>query len=307
MGLVAAPPLIDSLSAAVLLAGLAVAAAFDWRRREVSDHLWQLLGLLGLALGAAAALGGGMVAVLLWLVVGAFVLQHLFAWDEALERRWPAGPAVVEIAMYVGVGLVLLVVGLSAGLGAQGLSIPILAVYLSVVGARALFESGVLYGGADAKAVMVCAILVPVDPRPWLALPGPAVTGLDVLPFVLSLLMDSALLALAIPIGLAARNAARGEFEFPRGFTSFLLDVRALPDRFVWVRDPRLPVDAAEVDVDSTEEDEAVRRRQAEQLQARGIARVWVSPQVPFVVLLAAGAAVALLMGNLLFDLLALL
>jgi hypothetical protein len=117
--------------------------------------------------------------------------------------------------------------------------------------------------------------------------------------------MDAAILSAAIPLALALLNVRRGTFAFPSGFTTYPLPVARLGDAFVWVRDPALPEepDTAE----TSEEDRQVRLRQKAELERLGRTEVTVTPQLPFVVLLAAGAVVALLAGNLVFDAAALL
>jgi preflagellin peptidase FlaK len=174
------------------------------------------------------------------------------------------------------------------------------AVVVSAFLARGLFEAGVLYGGADAKALMIAGLLIPLDPVPYLSVPPPAAALLAYYPFALNLLMDAALFSAAIPVALALRNAFRGEFEFPRSFVGYTVPVEELPRRFVWLRDPTFQRDEGEPD--TAEGDLAMRVRQMETLSARGVTRVWVTPQLPFVILLLAGAIGALLVGNLVFD-----
>ncbi len=41
----------------------------------------------------------------------------------------------------------------------------------------------------------------------------------------------------------------------------------------------------------------------AQDLRSRGVSRVWVTPQIPFLVVMAVGLVAALLAGNVLFDL----
>jgi prepilin signal peptidase PulO-like enzyme (type II secretory pathway) len=136
---------------------------------------------------------------------------------------------------------------------------------------------------------MVAGILVPFFPHPILSLPTSATLILSALPFSLTVVVDAALLSIVVPIYLGLRNVARGEFELARGFTGF-----------------RIPA-AEEAEVETSEEDRALRQRQAEQLTALGVDRVWVTPQLPFLLFLAMGAGAALVAGNLLVDILALL
>lgn len=296
-----------SVASVLLVGGLAFGAYADLKWREVSDRLWIGLGVAGGVLGLFDALAHATTDALLWLVVTAFVLEHLVPWDVALARRSENLPGLVEIAVYVGVGALLAGVGLERGVGPGALPITVIAVYVSVVFARALFEVGVLYGGADAKALMVAGLLVPIDAVPLLALPASAASILALYPFTISLLMDAAIFSAGVPVYLALLNAARGEFEFPRAFVGYRLDVAELGKRFVWLKDPTFGSDPEEEAVETSEDDRALRARQQAELEARGVRRVWVTPQLPFIVFLAAGTVAALLAGNLVFDLAALL
>ncbi|MCI4362741.1 MAG: A24 family peptidase [Thermoplasmata archaeon] len=289
----------------VLLAGLLYAAVEDWRTREVSDRLWILLAGIGAVAGFVlwspqTALGG-----VTWALLSVLVLEHVLPWDTWAERQRPWLPGAVELAIYVGVGAAVLGAAWRYGVGPSGVSVAEIAVLVSVWSARGLFELGVLYGGADAKALIACAILVPILANPLLSVPENARGALGFTPFAIIVLLDGALFSVAIPLAIAIKNLASGDFEFPRGFTGYLIPVDELPRRFVWLKDPWLH--GEEEGVESTEEDIALRRRQAAALKSQGATEVWVTPQVPFLILLFAGAVAGTLAGNLLFDLLALL
>ncbi|MCI4349599.1 MAG: hypothetical protein L3J93_05225 [Thermoplasmata archaeon] len=288
---------------AILLLGFLAAAIADWREREVTDRLWQVLAVIGAAVGALALGPSGMNALALWLVVSLFVLEHLFAWDEAIEARFPRLPGILEIVAYVGVGGLLAWEGFARGLGPSGLPPEVAAVFVSVLIGRGLFELGLLYGGADAKAFITAGILLPLETTTILAVPSGASAILSIYPFPVTLLMNAALLAVAVPIAIAVRNLRRGEFEFPRGFTGYTVAVAELPERFVWVKDPK--IGRPEGEIATSEEDRQLRIRQRDELASRGVSRVWVTPQIPFLLVMAAGALTAVLVGNLVIDLLA--
>lgn len=291
-----------ALPAAVLV-GLGYAAYRDWRSREVADGVWIGLVVVGGLLGPVAENGLRPLYLGLWALAALLVLEHMVPWDVAVER-WRAGlPGYLELAMYLGVGGVVGYAGVLYGLGPYGVPVPVLAVLLTVVLARVLFETGVLYGGADAKALMAAGLAVPLFAAPVAALPGTARAILTYYPFALTLLMNAAILAAAIPIGVALENLRRHRFRFPSGFTSYPIPVAELGRRFVWVLDP-LTHPGAEA-VDTAEDDMALRRRQQAALEAAGAREVWVTPQLPFIVLLFGGAVVSFLVGNLLYDLLA--
>lgn len=302
---------IAAAAAAVLLsAGLVYASWTDWRTREVGDGLWLGLSVAGLLLGLVPFLAvpapggplGGRLGLLLWVALGLFVIEHLVPWDEALGERHPDLPGRLELAAYVGLGIAIIGGAIELGLGPAAVPVPVLAVYLGIVFARVLFEVGLLYGGADAKAIMVASLLVPL----WAAAPltpaGPARDLLGVYPFAVTMLMNAALLSAVVPISLAIRNLRRGDFEFPRGFTGFRLPVAELSRSFVWIKDPTFDRTSEEANAETSEDDQRLRERRQAELTAQGVTSVWVTPQLPFVVLLAGGAIVSLLLGNLVFD-----
>ncbi len=304
--MVGASEAILGVEIAVLVGGFTYAAASDLRTREVSDRVWQLMGVLGAVLGALAVAPGGLLPVVAWIVVAAFTLQHVVAWDAELGARWEASADLLEAGIYAAVIVGLVVAAVHWGISATGIPWPVVAVLVSVLFARGLFEAGVLYGGADAKALMIAALVLPIFASVLLPLPGSFGLVLSFLPFAVNLLMNAALLSIAIPIAIAARNLARREFRFPSGFTGYLLPVAEIPRRFVWLKDPLAAGATPREDLETSEDDQRERERIAAELTSRGVQRVWVTPQIPFVVLMAAGAIVALLAGNLVLDLIAL-
>jgi archaeal preflagellin peptidase FlaK len=298
---------IQAAQVVLLVGGLGYAAAADWRFREVTDRLWQVLGVLGFLLGAVVVGAGGTVPLALWGVAGALVLEHMFPWDEALGRRFERYADLLELVAYVAVfGVVVVATVRWVGLGDSAVPLSVIAVLATVVFARTLFETGVLYGGADAKALMVAGLLVPLFPSPAWGPSGVLVPVTSVVPFAVDLLMNAALFSLAVPLAIAIRNAKRGEFHGIRSFTGYLLPVDDLPKHYVWVRDPTFG-DARneERDIETSADDRRHRTEIARELSARGVRRVWVTPQIPYLVLMAAGAVAALVAGNLVVDLIA--
>jgi preflagellin peptidase FlaK len=292
----------------VLLGGFAVAAYLDWTTREVTDLLWQAMSVVGAVVGGLAIASDGALAVVLWVVVVAFVFEHLLPWDVLVERSGEWLPAVIELSAYAAVAVVLAWAGLAYGVGPSGLPAEVLAVFITVVFARGLFEAGLLYGGADAKAMIAAGILVPILSAALVPLPSTTGAILSIYPFSLTMLMNAALVAIVVPVGIAVRNVQRGEFTLGRGFTGYTIPVRELPERFVWLKDPTFhqPEEGFE-EAETSEDDRRIRERQRSELEAQGIERVWVTPQIPFLVLFFAGSLLAVVAGNILIDLLGLL
>jgi archaeal preflagellin peptidase FlaK len=295
---------IEAAEVVALLGGFTYAAMTDVRTREVSDRLWQFLGAVGLVLGLLAVGPGGPLPVVLWLLVAGLTLQHVFPWDEHLGARGEGFADALELAAYIGV---IVVVGLAVaryGVGATGVPIGVIAVLATVVLARGLFELGALFGGADAKALMIAGLLVPVFPNPLLSPLSAAHGLLAFLPFPIDLLTNAAVFSLVVPLAIGLRNVRRGDLSFPRGFTGFMLPVSELPRRFVWIDDPVWSEGRHTDDARTTAEDEHRRRDAAQRLTERGVTRVWVTPQLPFLLLMAVGAFTAIAVGNVLLDLL---
>jgi archaeal preflagellin peptidase FlaK len=288
---------------AVLLAGLGFAAYQDLRVREVGDGVWQGMGLVG-ALVGFIEFWGNPLAIVLWALVSLWALEHLFAWDAPLERYSERVPGLVELAVYLGVLAAIIGSAVRFGVGGTGVPIAIIGVAGAILLARGLFEVGVLYGGADAKALMIAGLLLPIDAMPLWS-PPIAAALLAYYPFAITVLIDAALFAIAVPVAIAIRNLSAHEFTFPRGFTGYKIPVAELPHRYVWIKDPMFSGSSSEDEPEpqTTEEDRALRQRQADELAKKGVERVWVTPQLPFILWILAGTVAALAVGNLLFDL----
>ncbi|HZY70779.1 MAG TPA: hypothetical protein VFF67_07380 [Thermoplasmata archaeon] len=296
---------VETVGLLALLVGLGYASWTDWKYREVSDLLWVGLVLVGSVVGFVALAPSGWLPTLLWLAVSLLVLEHLVPWDAPLERLGPSVPGAVELAAYVAVGVAVFGESLRSGVGPHSVPIPVIAVYVCVLAARGLFELGVLYGGADAKAMMVAALLVPVDSVTLLTIPTNAANLLSIYPFAVNMLLNGALLAITVPIAIAFRNLRRREFQFPRGFVNYRIDIDELPNSFVWVKDPALTDVEPEDEPETSADDRQLRQQHADRLRAAGVRRVWVSPQLPFVVFMWLGAILTVVAGSLLFDVLA--
>jgi Flp pilus assembly protein protease CpaA len=156
----------------------------------------------------------------------------------------------------------------------------------SCIAFYALWWTRGLFGGADAKALMVCAWLVPV----------PLSTAPGLVP-VWDLFMDALVLFLAIPLGIAAWNLAHRRWGGWATFTSVPMPLARARDAKVWPH---------EVVVDGVVRRRAMQRLDADLatrydgLEAAGVTDVWATPKVPFAVVLLFGAGLAAWQGNLL-------
>ncbi len=142
-----------------------------------------------------------------------------------------------------------------------------------------------LFGGADAKGLMVLSLLVPFPPE------EPATL------FALDVLSNGLLVAVALPVLFAAWNLAHGRFAFPAMFLGFPMGLERAKASMVW---PLQRIDDGRVVW-------MLRRRNIhrpwEALEAHGVERPWITPMVPFMVPLAVGTVLAFTVGNVLLVL----
>lgn len=156
-----------------------------------------------------------------------------------------------------------------------------------------LWYVGFLFGGADAKGLMVLALLVP-------AVPGDLATRIT--PAV-DTLLNGVLLTLALPLGLLLLNLARGRFGGLATLLAVPMPLEEARDAFVWPLERVRP--------DGTVRRRHVQRRGEDldavyaELAAVGVTTVWATPKVPFMVPMTLGLGAALLWGNLLLRIMA--
>lgn len=219
-------------------------------------------------------------------VVGLTVL----AFAGICDLRWRRAPDASWLVV-AGAGAVLLAVDASttpafwsthqAALLTSGL------VFAMAVGG---YVTGLITGGADAKALASLALLAPLPLAGWtLPLGSP-------LPLAVTALTNGLIIALAVPVLLLVWNLATLELDGARTLLGFRTSLDKVDLRVVWpleyvddeghhqvVATPGgVPRDAFDPDA----------------LAAIGRDRVWVTPKVPFLVPLWLGFAAGVLVGD---------
>lgn len=302
----------DAFAATRLAAGTAVllvAAASDLRTRKVPDRWWIALGSFGLAVLAIeialdqrdteAAMLLGSAALLFFAI---FFGRPMLEEDGFHFRPVRLGVFLAAAALFV------LPAAIHAAM-ADPLPVAVLELYTlpaMVVIYQVLYWTRLLHGGADAKGLIALTLLVPTypDASPFPFLAGdPRVEGVFRLAFPFSLVVwvNALVLFLGIPIGLFAANLVRGDIAVPLAFLGYRARIDAFP-RHAWLMEK----------IDARGEHVAVlfpRRggdpaQDLARLREAGVRRVWVTPKIPFMVLLLGGFLLAFLAGNLLLALL---
>ena len=310
---------LDAARLMVGLVALAVASMTDVRTRRVPNALWYVTAAVGIGLLVADLVmvdGGGA-----WAVGLAFPVAAVFAVVVTGGELWPVMPdddpdpdrelTHEEARVYV------LDIAASIAMLAVSVAVMFLASrYLDdpapmwratgsvtvILLALALYYLRLLHGGGDAKALMTLAVLFPTAPLVGGALPLiPLPPEADlVFPFALVVLIDAALLVVLSPIVFLAMSAVRGPFHLPEALIGHPVPVDSYDEGRMWL--------LHEVGEDGTlrrrlwprrsKAATEARARALEAMRARGDARVYVSPKLPFMVPMLGGLLVATIVGN---------
>jgi archaeal preflagellin peptidase FlaK len=154
----------------------------------------------------------------------------------------------------------------------------------------ALFQMRLIFGGADAKAMMALAVLVPLMPAMNHIPLWPSI-----MPWSWVIFANSVILFLAIPLSLIVYNASKRNLAMPYAFLGYKMKVEDAKKKFVWPLEKlvdgkrkfsRIPDDFDESSFLKAFED-------------AGINEIWVTPKVPFMVPLLAGFLAAFFLGDL--------
>lgn len=231
---------------------------------------------------------------LLRLFAGAAVL----AFAAYTDWQWRRAPNVLWIMLAL-VGAVLLAVEAALDWSAFAARWPYLVFIPGfAIVVYGLWYFGLIAGGADAKALMALGVLLPfpialAEGVPPLASPMPG---------AFSVLANSLLAFMLVPLGFLVWNLAHGDLRFPMIVLGVRRRARDVRRGHVWpmelvdetgARRARLFASR----MSDSDIDEAFAR-----VQALGDERVWVSPKIPFMIPLLAGFLLAFGAGDLLMG-----
>jgi len=157
-----------------------------------------------------------------------------------------------------------------------------------------LFQLGLIFGGADAKALMALAILVPIEPTIssfplWKSF----------MPYPWVIFSNSVIIFLFIPISLLIYNLVKRNFGFPYSFVGYRMKITKAKEKFVWplekIIDGKRKFMYMPKDFDIKEE--------LNEFEKLGIEEIWVTPKVPFMIPLLVGFICTFILGDILTHL----
>jgi preflagellin peptidase FlaK len=158
------------------------------------------------------------------------------------------------------------------------------------------FQMRLLFGGADAKALMALAILVPIQPIMFEAqLP----IWISFMPGSWIIFANATILFLLIPISLFLYNVGKRNIQFPHSLLGYVISVEKAKQKFVWplekIKDGKRKLMYMPKNFDIDEE--------LAEFEKQGITEIWVTPKIPFMIPLLIGFLVSFFLGDLLLQL----
>jgi preflagellin peptidase FlaK len=157
------------------------------------------------------------------------------------------------------------------------------------------FQMRLLFGGADAKALMALAILVPIQPILGEQLP----IWYSFMPGSWIIFANATILFLLIPVSLLIYNIGKRNLKFPHSLLGYVIPVEKAKQKFVWplekIKDGKRKLMYMPKKFDVDEE--------LAEFEKLGITELWVTPKIPFMIPLLIGFLVSFLLGDILLQL----
>ena len=157
------------------------------------------------------------------------------------------------------------------------------------------FQLRLIFGGADAKAIMALAILTPLFPfQTGSTFP----VFRSIMPFSWVVFSNSILLFLCIPLSLLILNIIKKNIKFPHCFIGYKVTIKKEKETFVWplerIIDGKLRFSYVPHAFDASD--------QLTLFEKKGYKEIWVTPKIPFMIPLLAGFVTAFFVGDILTN-----
>jgi preflagellin peptidase FlaK len=169
------------------------------------------------------------------------------------------------------------------------LFIPLMIVFMFI-----LFNLRLIFGGADAKAIMALAIFAPIHPKIF----NFPLWDESIMPFSWVIFSNAVIVFILIPISLLVYNIVKNNIEFPYCFLGYKMSVKKAKQSFVWPLEQikngkrKFIYMPKEFNVE----------KELKTFENKGIKEIWITPKIPFMIPLLAGFLVSFLFGDILFQ-----
>jgi len=157
-----------------------------------------------------------------------------------------------------------------------------------------LFQMRLLFGGADAKAIMALAILLPLQPKIY-QIP---IWGQSFMPASWTVFVNSLIIFLFIPIFLLIYNLTQRNIKLPHALLGYKMKLQKAKEKFVWplekIQDGKTKLIIRPKEFDTQEE--------YNEFEKQGITEIWVTPKIPFMIPLLLGFICTYFFGDILYT-----
>ena len=302
--------MVEMFSVARVIFGLIImsaAAMSDWKTRRVSYKAWIVMGITGMALlamemfQAEDVLLEPLYAPAHYLIfIPIVILFFDVFWDR--EPIFDNGVDPLPIVFYLLALAAVIALVMMEGTTREVLML--LTIPAMILVAELFYYTGLLHGGADAKALMSLAILFPfypqIDGLPFIQLSGSPLIVENIqmiFPFAFLLLTNAAILqVITVPLAFLFKNLARRDTGFPEMFLGYRMDLDQVPKKFVW---PMELVRDNEVVMVIFPKRGSDAKKELALLREKVIERIWVTPKIPFIIPMLLGLIFSIIVGNL--------
>ena len=173
---------------------------------------------------------------------------------------------------------------------------PLLLIAFLMLFIRFLHFIKTIKGKADARALMLIPLLQPLYPDFWnfpIFIP-PYVGFVQIaFPFLFLVLLYASFSSLGYLFYFFILNIIRGDFGFPEMFIGYRLKLEEIPRRHVWLME-RIENGEPVLYIHP----EGYTQEDLNKLKKFGRTKVWVQPQIPFVIFITVGLILSYLLGN---------
>jgi preflagellin peptidase FlaK len=271
----------------ITIAVLVSASVGDWKKREVSNVHWAVLGAAALALTFTLSIYlTGFRWEYIFLAAGTVMILIDILWDKEFN------PLIFYGAMAV-LFVVPLFPNISEDIMLAWASVPLCFIFY--VG---LYYAGIIRGGADVKCLIALSIMFPIYPQ-FLGLPLISIpNNFFPLLFVcsVSIMFIAALMVTPLVLYFIAKNAKKKKKK-KRTFTGYRMEISEAERSSVWPLEDIVDGNLVSTKIPKDDDTAEVYSR----LREAGREDVWVTPMIPFVIMITAATAFVILIGSPLF------
>ena len=285
---------------------LTFAAISDLRTRTVEDNHWLIMGIAGMGINIVYAVlytpdkiiaTAGALSPFMLLI---FFMYCDYLYDKEKGMNWP------HLGLLITSSLIFVYVFLYGSWDAKLLVYPYVMIWIFY----GMYYMYLISGGADAKALMTIAILVPMRPVTIGSdffsniLTLAPVTIFIIHPSI-SVLMNAALITILLPVFWFLYNIARGDVSL-KGFLGIRMDIDKAMEAKVWPMEYIDEEGHKKTVLFPTKwyEDEDSVMKVYRRMKEIGMKKIWVTPKIPMIVSILIGFVLYFWLGNLFMKLL---